>query len=56
MKQIIAIKHVSSDISGIFEKKLNKVVEEFQNEGYLIDIQHSFNGVLFSAIVTAYRN
>ena len=55
MKHYIDIKHISADIPKVFEEKIKKAVLDFQNEGYLVEIQQGFNSKVFSALVMAYK-
>lgn len=38
-----------------FTKKLSKVIEDYQKDGYQVDVQYGMNNMVVTALVLAYR-
>lgn len=49
------INFTSDENSVEFTKKLSKVIENYQNDGYQVDIQYGMNNTVITALVLAYR-
>lgn len=56
MKRTYEKMNFTSDISSVeFTKKLSKVIEDYQNDGYQVDIHYGINNTVVTALVLAYR-
>jgi hypothetical protein len=55
MKEYVDVTHISTNFSKGFQSDLNKVIKGYQNNGYGVEVQHAFNGNVFSAVVLAYK-
>ena len=54
MKKYISAHIVASFDSGDFLKKLNEVINHFQESDLEVEIQYSINNQQFTALVSAY--
>ncbi len=55
MERIKAVKHVFGNVTE-FEKKLLKVIEDIQSEGYEVKVTHGVSESIYSAVVIGYIN
>lgn len=56
MKRTYEKMNFTSDISSVeFTKKLSKVIEDYQNDGYQVDIHYGINNTVVTALILAYR-
>lgn len=49
------INFTSDENSVEFIKKLSKVIENYQNDGYQVDVQYGMSNAVITALVLAYR-